>query len=66
MKSNAQRRAIFFIVLGLLGMAAYQMILHLKHPLFMSNDFIHGLWFGVFVGLEIVGLSLLYKNRRGA
>jgi hypothetical protein len=66
MKSNAQRRAIFFIVIGLLGMGAYQMILHLNHPPLMASDFIHGLWFGVFLGLEIIGLTLLYKNRRGA
>jgi hypothetical protein len=66
MKSNAQRRAIFLIVIGLLGMGAYQMILHLNHPVFMASDFIHGLWFGVSLGLEILGLSLLYKGRRGA
>jgi hypothetical protein len=66
MKSNAQRRAIFFIVIGLLGIGAYPMMLHLKHPLFIASDFIHGLWFGVFLGLELIGLSLLYKNRRGA
>jgi hypothetical protein len=66
MKSKLQRRAIFLIVIGLLGMGAYQMILHLNHPQLMASDFIHGLWSGVFLGLEIIGLSLLYKSRRGA
>jgi len=65
MKNNAQRRALALIAVGLVGIGAYQMILRLSHPTMMENDFFHGLWFGVCIGLEITGLYILTKNKRG-
>jgi hypothetical protein len=65
-KNHAHLRALVLIAIGLIGMAGYQVLLHLKHPLFMGSDFVHGLWFGVFLGVELIGLYLLSKNRRRA
>jgi hypothetical protein len=65
MKSNTKQRALVPIVIGLLGMAAYPMILRLGHPAMMENDFFHGLWFGICVGLELLGVYRLSKNKTG-
>lgn len=66
MKSNVQRRALAPIVIGLLGMGAYQIILHLEHPLVMENDLLHGIWFGICFGLEVTGIYHLSKNKNGS
>lgn len=66
MSSNAKVRAISLIVIGLFGMAAYQVIAHLQHPAIMDQDSFHGIWFGVCFGLEIAGVYQLSKIRRSA
>lgn len=66
MKNNSGLRALSPIVIGLFGMAAYPILMHLKHPVITENDFFHGIWFGVCLGLEIIGIHLLVKNKRGA
>jgi hypothetical protein len=66
MSSNAKLRAIAPIVIGLIGMAAYQIIFRLNHPAIMETDLFRGLWFGICIGLEIVGVYLLAKNKRGS
>ncbi len=65
MKRNARLRAFAPIAVGLLGMGAYQVVLRTSHPAAMEGDFFHGLWFGVCIGLEIVGIYLLTKIKRG-
>lgn len=62
MRSNAKLRALAHIVIGLIGIAAYQIIVHFKHPVIMDNDLFHGMWFGICFGLEITGLYLLSKT----
>lgn len=61
---NIHRRAQLFISIGVLGIASYQLIMRFLHPAFLASDFIHGIWFGVFLGLEIYGLYLFRKSRR--
>ncbi len=52
------------IAAGLFGIAGYEMALRVLSSSFLSLDFVHGLWFGLCIGLEILGLVLLDKNRR--
>ena len=66
MKNNPKRSALVPIVLGLVGMAAYQIILHFDHPIIMNEDLFHGIWFGICFGLEITGLYLISKNKGGS
>lgn len=66
MRSNAKLRALAPIVIGLVGTAADQIIVHFKHPAIMDNDLFHGMWFGICLGLEITGLHVLFKNKRGS
>jgi hypothetical protein len=63
MKANTRRRALAQVAIGLIGMGAYQMLLHLGRPVVIENDFLHGIWFGVCLGLEITGLYLLFKTK---
>lgn len=65
MKSHTRFRAVALIAIGLVGMAAYQMILHLAHPAMLEKDFLRGIWVGACIGLELTGLYLLARNRRG-
>ena len=64
MKSNAQFREFAPIVIGLLGMGAYQMVLHVSHPVMIESDLVHGMWFGICLGLELIGLYFLFKNKK--
>jgi hypothetical protein len=66
MKSTPRFRALAQIVIGLIGLGVYQMLLHFKHPVVIENDFLHGLWFGVCLGLELTGLYLLFKSKSGS
>lgn len=66
MKRNTRISALAMIVIGLLGLAAYQVFLHMPHPKNIETDFVHGIWFGVCFGLEILGAYLLSKNRPGS
>lgn len=66
MRSHAKLRAFAPIAIGLIGMAAYQIIVQLQHPAIMENDLFHGMWFGICFGLEITGLYMLFKNKRRA
>ena len=64
MQSNFEHRTPHALVaIGLLGIISYQIIVRLAHPAFMENDLIHGIWFGVFLGIEILGLYLLRKSK---
>jgi hypothetical protein len=66
MKNNPKQAALTLVVIGLLGMAAYPVILRFGHPAVMENDFFHGLWMGVCVGLELLGVYRLSKNKAGS
>lgn len=65
MKNRPRLRALAPIVIGLLGMGAYQIILRGQHPVMMESDLFHGLWLGICVGLEMTGVYMLGKRHRG-
>jgi hypothetical protein len=52
------------VAIGLLGIAGYEMTLRLFHLSFLANDFTHGLWLGVCIGLEILGLFVVGRTKR--
>ena len=56
-------RASTLIALGLIGMAVYPIVVRGAHPSFLNGDAAHGAWFGVCLGLEIVGLWMLRSTR---
>jgi hypothetical protein len=64
MKSTPQCRQFAPIVVGLFGMGAYQIVLHAPHPAMIESDMVHGLWFGICLGLELTGLYFLAQNRK--
>lgn len=64
MKNSSAFRELLPIAIGLLGMGAYQIALRLPHPGMLESDLVHGLWFGICLGLELTGLYFLVKNRK--
>lgn len=58
-------KPLIFILAGLIGMASYEISLRFFHSASLGGDFIHGAWFGVSIGLEIIGLILLVKSKTG-
>ena len=50
------------IALGLFGMAAFQFALRLPHPALIERDFVQGLWAGLCLGLELLGLMRLRRT----
>lgn len=63
MKRSSRFREFAPIAIGLLGMGGYQVALRLPHFAVIEGDLVHGLWFGICLGLELIGLYLLVKNR---
>lgn len=53
------------IALGVLWIAAFQLILRLHHPALLAQDLVQGTWFGLGIGLEILGLLRLRQLRAG-
>ena len=53
------------IAFGVLWIAALQVILRLFHPAFLAQDLVQGVWFGLGIGLEILGLLRLRQVRAG-
>jgi hypothetical protein len=53
--------ALRFVAAGLFGFALYGVVTHLMAPAALRSDFVHGVWIGICVGLEVVGLAFLIK-----
>jgi hypothetical protein len=51
------------IALGLFGMAALHLALHLPHPMALERDGVQGLWLGLCLGMQLLGLARLRKWR---
>lgn len=64
MKSSSPPREFVPIVVALAGMGAYRMALHGPHPTVIERDLVHGIWFGICLGIELVGLYFLFKHRK--
>ncbi len=60
----SKKNGYVLVAIGLLGIAGYEMALRLLHPSFLANDLTHGLWLGVCIGLEILGLFVLGRAKR--
>ena len=52
------------VSVGLLGLSGYEIILQLAHLPLLANDFVHGLWVGACIGVEILGVIILSKRVR--
>jgi len=65
MKSNINPHVL--VAWGLLGFGAYWLAERTTHSAFLARDFVRGIWYGISLGLEFMGLLLLRKrNRRAA
>jgi hypothetical protein len=63
MNETWDKRPYQLIAAGVLGIAAYAVAMRLFHPGWMASDLIHGLWYGVCLGIEILGLVMIRKQR---
>ncbi len=61
---DINRKASLFIAVGTVGIAAYQLVFRSIHSSVFAKDSVHGLWVGVFLGLEIFGIYLFLKAKR--
>lgn len=46
------------------GMGAYQLSLHVPHPPMIESELVHGIWFGICLGMELIGLYFIVKSRK--
>lgn len=50
------------VAIGLLGIAGYSTVERLWHPAILSHDLVRGLWYGLCLGVEILGVIRLRKR----
>lgn len=53
------------MLIGILGIAGYEVALHFSQSPALHADANHGLWIGAFIGLKLLGLMQLRKERAG-
>ena len=63
--ASTNKKQFLLIAAGLIGIACYEISIRLFGNHFLTSDFFHGSWFGVCIGLEILGLLLLRKSMVG-
>ncbi|GGC65767.1 hypothetical protein GCM10011396_10980 [Undibacterium terreum] len=63
MRSDIRKTALGVMSTGLIGLCAYQIILRVNHPAALDSDLVHGIWVGVCLGLELIGVALLKKSK---
>jgi hypothetical protein len=61
---NVSRRPFAPIATGLFGLAFYMVATRPGLPTALHGDAVHGMWVGMCLGLEVMGLVLLRKTRR--
>lgn len=59
---NAHGRKL--VAIGLLGVVGYQWALHRFPSSLLADDWIHGLWFGICIGVELLGVYLVDRSKR--
>jgi len=64
MHRKMNMNGLILVSVGLLGLSGYEIVLRLAHPPLLANDFIHGLWVGACIGLEVLGVIRLSKGDR--
>lgn len=62
MKGNPGVVGLALVVAGLLGMAAYFVTTHVGRPGILGGDVSRGVWFGVCIGCECLGIVMLIKG----
>lgn len=63
MSLKNKNRAIILVALGLLGMALNVIVIRYTTSSLLSNDVVIGLWFGVCIGLQVLGLYFMVKSK---
>ncbi len=63
MKLNATSFGLLLIGLGLFGVAAYFLLAHFGRSALSGSDFSTGIWFGICIGAECLGVVLVVKSR---
>jgi len=51
------------ISIGLLGIASYSILTRFWHAAILSDDLVRGFWYGLCLGLEILGVLRLRGTR---
>ena len=64
MHSQRTLNPFILVALGLFGMSTASLLPHLAQSSLVLNDVVRGVWYGLCIGLEMVGLILLHKTRR--
>lgn len=64
LRARPGARPHVLVAAGLFGAALYATGLRVPQPPALSHDAVRGAWLGVCLGLELLGVSVLVRNRR--
>jgi hypothetical protein len=56
---------LVLIAAGLIGMGLLLLAEHFHLPIARAGDFASGLWFGVCLGVELLGVIVLVRSKAG-
>jgi len=63
-KTVSHVRPSVLIALGLFGLSGYTFAVQFPHSAILEQDFAKGIWVGVCIGLEVIGLVHLRNGKR--
>lgn len=63
MRNGHKSRSLGLVAAGLFGMALYNIAVLVGGPALLARDSVHGMWIGLCIGLELVGLMALARSR---
>lgn len=61
---NVEVKGHTLMLIGLAGIAVYEIALHANLHSALQTDLNHGLWIGACLGLKILGLMLMKQEQR--
>jgi hypothetical protein len=62
---NRRLNPYVLVSVGLLGMTLYALAMRFGHPDILSNDFVRGVWYGLCLGVQLLGLYRLRNSGTG-
>ena len=63
MALTPQRKAHLLVIIGSVGISLFLLARRFHYPAFLERDLFQGVWVGLCIGLEILGVVFMVKTK---